>query len=248
MNKNRYYLGVALALAISTVIYVWYNADQNQVIEDIETPTTTPQVAPLHSRTKMEETKQQSPDSPEMEILSENNTENVIRPTIETANGLVYRDFVVQPFPVFLETDHYQWTADDGMQPSALDALAHNDLERKRLKINNKTISRRQLIYQKNSFLKQATAETPLSTMTLPGFDGSEFEINVTETTLNQPEEEMEGIIKGHVNGYPNSTVTIAFNDEVATGYLSIPEKNIYIEYDPREANQLVLKAMKKDD
>jgi hypothetical protein len=157
-----------------------------------------------------------------------------------------FADFQKHPFATAHETAAFAWTAEDGKKPEIVRQFAHNELEFERLAEENDRIYRRQLVYAKETadmLVQQSRASgQPLLHLTLPGFDGQEFSVDVTRSDLNPSG--LQGAFTGHVAGKLDSTVTLAFKNKVEAFTILSPSDNTYLVGEPREPGEIIVKSI----
>jgi hypothetical protein len=160
-----------------------------------------------------------------------------------------YAWFQLRPLGVARESADYQWTAEDGKDPGVIQKLAHNDLEFQRMADENSRILRRQLVYHKETTdaLVQRAKQTgeSLRQLTLPGLDGQEVRVEITRTDLSSSGQ--QGAFAGQVAGRPDSTVTLAFKGGREAFTILSPADGLYLQGDPREPGELVVKSINPD-
>lgn len=124
--------------------------------------------------------------------------------------------------------------------------LAHNPLELERFQVENPRIFKRQLVYLKKTpamLFEQATASgQAVKQVTLPGFDGQEFTVQIEKTEGKISGR--RGQLSGKLPEDPDSLVTLAFADGRQAYMIISPKNNLYLIADPREDGQAVLKAI----
>jgi hypothetical protein len=156
---------------------------------------------------------------------------------------------VLRPLPVSIKTERHEWTAGDTSSPEIIEKIAHNPDEFIRLVEENKRIKRRQLVYRRETvpMLLDRARDTkqPLQEITLPGLDGHEIEVEITETHLNPTQQ--GGSVSGRIKGRFNSMVSVGF----AKGYESFnilsPEDHLYLTADAREPGEVIVKEIDPD-
>ena len=158
----------------------------------------------------------------------------------------LYASFQKRPFAVVRESDTYQWTAEDGKDTNVIRQLAHNELEYRRMVIENNGIYARQLVYHTEPFVKQAQQAVQsgrgIQQITLPGLDGQELQALVTRTELKDGGS--QGMFYGKLPDDPNSIVTVAFiNDREAFTVNSL-QNQIYLMGEAWEPGQIVVKSI----
>jgi len=106
------------------------------------------------------------------------------------------------PFASTQEKGGFKWTAEDGMSPEIMRQLANNNVMLKSLEEENASILRRQLIYAPENFGKKAQKiyDETLKTITLPGFDGRLFEVEISTVTPKDAKE-VSGAFAGKLVG-----------------------------------------------
>lgn len=76
----------------------------------------------------------------------------------------------------------------------------------------------------------------------MPGFDGSEWMIDVYK--VDSVDGGAEGTIYGRLPSQPNSLVTLTFIGPAECFSLLSPDQDLYIQGDPREPGEIVLKKI----
>ncbi len=158
-------------------------------------------------------------------------------------------DFQLRPFPVANESKSHQWTSADGKDTNVIRQLAHNPLEYARMVEENSRIKRRQLVYRKETvpqLLQQLQpAGARLQSFTLPGLDGAEFEVEVTDTKVNGAAQ--SGSVNGRVKGRSGSMVSVGFYNGSESFNLLSPEDGVYLTADAREPGEVIVKEIDPD-
>lgn len=151
--------------------------------------------------------------------------------------------FQARPFAVVKESAAHQWTAEDGRDPKIIAQLAHNPMEEERLLKESEAVIRCQLVYCKESLRelgkRVAMDGAPVKTLTLPGFDGEEFLMEVASTSFEQLGN--EGSFGGHLRDDPDSFVNVAYVNDAECFNIhrqGMPD----VIGEPREPGQVVVK------
>ena len=171
------------------------------------------------------------------------------RATVESEEGLVYTDFVIEPFEVKKSNERHGWTLLNARNTEHLDLLSHNDSERERHLEENIWVSHRELVYRKETLLDsvlnaQANNEE-LKELVLPGIGGEEYRVQVLAVEHRVNEEGIsEGSISGHLVGEPESEVTLGYYGQRESGGFDSASKDVSISYDPREDGQIIVKLI----
>ena len=176
-------------------------------------------------------------------------SEGTGRPTIVGEEGLVYTDFVMDPFEVKKSNERHGWTMIDARSLEHIDLLSHNDEERKRHIEENLWVSYRELVYRKDTFtdlIKQAAAnQEELKEVILPGIGGKEYQIEVLNVEHHVNDEGVdEGTITGRLVDDPDSTVHLGYYGQREGGGITSIEQQVFLSYDPREDGQLIVKQV----
>lgn len=154
--------------------------------------------------------------------------------------------FQLHPFKVARSSSAYGWTAEDGTDTNIIRELAHNELEYKRMVIENDKIYARQLVYHTEPFVAQAQQAVQsgrsLQQITLPGLDGQELQAVVTRTDLRDGGS--QGQIYAQLPGDPNSMVTVAFVDGREAFTVISPQDQLYLQAEAREPGEIVVKRI----
>lgn len=154
-------------------------------------------------------------------------------------------DFQKRPYPVSYESPQMQWTSADGLDTNVIRQLAHNPLEYDRMVRENPRLLKRQLVYLKETaaavFEKAKLTHASVQELTLPGMDGQEFQFEIVQSDSNGSSR--HGMFSGHLAGNLQSMVTMAFQDGREAFTVISPQENIFIEGEPREPGQVIVKA-----
>lgn len=152
----------------------------------------------------------------------------------------------LRPLPVTLSSTSNEWTAEDATDPNIMERIAHNPDEFIRLAEENSRIKRRQLVYRKETvpMLIQRANGQPLKHITLPGLDGREVDVEVTETHLANPN---AGSIQGRVRGRLNSMVSVGFFNGCESFNVISPDEGLYLTADAREPGEVLVKEIDPD-
>jgi len=151
-----------------------------------------------------------------------------------------------RPFSVSHESDHFQWTAEDGKRSEIIQQLANNSEMAKYLEKLNVMTEQRQLVYPKE-LLEQHAAEAfqgKRDTLTLPGFSGKEYQVKI----MNVAQKEVEnGVISnylmGEVVGVPGSLVELVHENGYYHGSIQ-DGKPTSIEWSNRENGEWILSSL----
>jgi|GEM_PF-5246294 len=126
---------------------------------------------------------------------------------------IVYSDFNPKPFSPKAENESFQWTGEDGLIDDNASYYAVNDVQADQLIKAKPFVKQRQMVYVKDSaslldthkLIMNAYNET--SQITLPGLDGSEYEVQIDSISRNQ--DEGAAFILGHLKDQADSEVAI---------------------------------------
>ncbi|HEX7653420.1 MAG TPA: hypothetical protein VF607_07940, partial [Verrucomicrobiae bacterium] len=157
-----------------------------------------------------------------------------------------YPDFNLRPLAVDFESDKVQWSLADGRETNVIRKLAHNPLEYERMVAENPKIYQRQLVYLKETaatrFEQAKLTGQPVQSLILPGLDGQElsFEIMASEPGGSS----RHGQFSGRLAGNRDSLVTMAFQDGREAFMAFSPKDHLYVVGEPREDNQMIIKAI----
>jgi hypothetical protein len=156
--------------------------------------------------------------------------------------------FRTRPFAVVKSSGQHEWTAEDGRDPDAILDIAHNELEVERLMAENARIKRRQLVYRKETvpmLLQRATGAPPLRSFMLPGLDGQEVEVEVTE--IHENASLHGGSVTGRVKGRWNSMVSVGFVNGYESFNVLSPDDGLFLTADAREPGEVIVKEIDPD-
>lgn len=147
-------------------------------------------------------------------------------------------------------TAAHEWTDADATQPAVIEKLAHNPDEFMRLVEENDRIKRRQLVYRSEPAWElveksKATGE-PVRTLTLPGLDGQEVQVEVTGTDLDPSG--LSGTFSGHVAGHQQSLVTLAFIRGREAFTVVSPDNGVFLQGHPRESGEVLVASFDPDE
>ena len=155
-------------------------------------------------------------------------------------------DFQERPFPVAYESAKVQWTLADGKDTNVIRQLAHNPLEYDRMVEENPRIFKRQLVYLKQtaaSVFEQAKLRgEKVRQLTLPGVDGQELQFEIVKSYGSGSSR--QGMFNGRLVGNLDSQVSFAFQDGREAFTVLSPKENIFVVGEPREAGQVMVKAI----
>lgn len=154
-----------------------------------------------------------------------------------------------QPIPVSRRSTTHEWTADDATDLKVIERIAHNPDEIIRMVEENERILCRQLVYRKETAAKLVQKARlngqPVKQFILPGLDGRELEVEVISSDLAPSGQ--TGTFHGRVVGRRQSLVTLAFEFGVEAFTVLSPEDGIYLQADPRESGELIVKSFDPD-
>lgn len=157
---------------------------------------------------------------------------------------------VLHPLPVAIESGTHQWTKEDATDLKVIEKIAHNQDEAVKMLEENERIQRRQLVYRKETaaklIQKSRLSGEPLKRFTLPALDGRELEVEVVSSDLAPSGQ--TGSFHGRLVGKPQSLVTLAFEFGVEAFTVISPEENLYLQADPRESGELIIKSFNPDE
>ncbi|MEO5913843.1 MAG: hypothetical protein ABIS50_06395 [Luteolibacter sp.] len=171
----------------------------------------------------------------------------VSRPVQPPAGVSTPPDKVIsRPLPVALTSATHQWAEGDATSPAVIEKIAHNPDEFIRMVEENERIKRRQLVYRQDTAAAvvqraRATGE-PVRKLTLPGLDGQEIDVEVTRADLAFSG--LSGTFIGRLPGKLQSIVTLSFKNNREAFSVASPEDGLYLEAEPREPGQVVVKAI----
>lgn len=163
--------------------------------------------------------------------------------------GTNHAGFQLRPFPIATESTANQWTSEDGTDTNVIQRLAHNDLEYQRMVEENDRIKRRQLVYRKDTaaaiLQRSKLSGEPVTQLTLPGFDGQEFQIAIDRADLEASKQ--SGTFTGRLTDKPNSIVTVAFKFGREAFTVMSPEDGTYLQGHPREPGEIIITSFDPD-
>lgn len=123
----------------------------------------------------------------------------------------VYYDRKPRPFQVAKTSEGFEWTAENGLDPSVTKELSLNSEMEKALTDEGLFTYRRQLIYPPAGFADTARQVLggDLEEVTLPGFDGETFKVLIDDThTIDL--DQVSGSFTGTIEGATESLVVAA--------------------------------------
>lgn len=157
--------------------------------------------------------------------------------------------FRLRPFAATNESTVHQWTSEDGMAPDVIEQLAHNELEYQRMIEENSRIKRRQLVYRKDTsaalMQRARLSGESVTQLTLPGFDGQEFQIDIDRADLEASKQ--SGTFTGRLTDKPNSLVTLAFKFGREAFTVLSPEDGLFLQGHPREPGEIIVTSFDPD-
>ncbi|MEO5716501.1 MAG: hypothetical protein ABIT37_23690 [Luteolibacter sp.] len=140
----------------------------------------------------------------------------------------------------------HEWTEGDGSTPAIIEKPAHKPDEFIHMVEENDRIKRRQLVYRNETvpmLLDRARDKgQPLKNFTLPGLDGREIEVEVTETNIKASG--TAGSVSGRAKGRYNSMVSIGFYNGCEQFNVSLPDENLFLTADAREPGEVIVKKI----
>lgn len=155
----------------------------------------------------------------------------------------------LRPLPVSRSSAAHEWTDADATQPLVIEKIAHNSDEFMRLVDENDRIKRRQLVYRSQpawELVEQSRASgKPVRSLTLPGLDGQEVQVEVTGTDLDPSG--LSGTFSGHVAGNQKSLVTLAFIRGREAFTVVSPDDGVFLQGHPREAGEVLVASFDPD-
>jgi hypothetical protein len=166
--------------------------------------------------------------------------------TAEPVPAQTFSWFSKRPLAVARRSKTHEWTAEDGRSPDFIYKTAHNDLEAQRMVEENDRIKRRQLVYRNDTaavvIQRARLSGEPVKKLTLPGLDGQEIPVEITQTDLAPSGQ--TGSLTGRIAGKPGSLVTLAFKFGREAFTVSSPEDGLYLVAEPREPGELIVKSI----
>ena len=154
-----------------------------------------------------------------------------------------------RPIPVSRRSATHEWTTDDATDLKVIERISHNPDEIIRMVEENDRILRRQLVYRKETAAKLIQKARlngqPVKQFILPGLDGKELEVEVISSDLAPSGQ--TGTFHGRLVGRRQSLVTLAFEFGVEAFTVLSPEDGIYLQADPRESGELIVKSFDPD-
>lgn len=203
------------------------------------TPQSAPQAQPVVNAAK--------PASPAPLVVT-----NATKPVVVASARAVppnYPDFKKRPLPVVYESTNSQWTLADGKDTNVIRQLAHNELEYQRMVEENSRIIKRQLVYRKETVPQLLQQLLPtgrqLQSFTLPGVDGLDVQVEVTETHVNGLAQ--SGSVNGRVKGRYGSMVSVGFYNGSESFNIISPEDGVFLTADAREPGEVIVKQIDPD-
>ena len=153
---------------------------------------------------------------------------------------------VLRPLAVASESAAHEWCGEDATDLQVIEKIAHNPDEAIAMIQENERIHRRQLVYRKETagklVQKARLSGEPVTGFTLPSLDGHELEVEVISSDLAPSGQ--TGSFHGRIAGRPDSLVTLAFQFGREAFTVLSPEDNLYLQADPREPGELIVKAI----
>ncbi|BCU79354.1 hypothetical protein llg_40690 [Luteolibacter sp. LG18] len=148
----------------------------------------------------------------------------------------------LRPLPVSFRTAQHEWTTEDAKVPEVIAKLVHNPDEFLRMVDENDRIKHRQLVYRKDTVPQLLDRGQPLRTFTLPGLDGREVEVEVTE--IHRMPDGSGGSVNGKVKGRFNSLVSLGFANGCESFNVLSPDEGLYLTADAREPGEVFVKEI----
>jgi hypothetical protein len=160
------------------------------------------------------------------------------------------QEVVRRPLPVSRSSAVHEWTDADATLPVVIEKIAHNPDEFMRLVEENDRIERRQLVYRSEPAWElvekaRATGE-PVRTLTLPGLDGQEVQVEVTRVDLDPSG--LSGTFSGHVSGRQTSLVTLAFIRGREAFTVVSPDDGVFLQGHPREPGEILVASFDPEE
>jgi len=155
---------------------------------------------------------------------------------------------VLRPLPVSLRTEKHEWTKEDAKVPEVIQKLVHNPDEFFRMVEENDRIKRRQLVYRNETvpmLIERLGDSRLLRSFTLPGLDGKEIEIEVTE--IHEEPSLGGGSVIGRVKGRFNSMVSVGYVHGCESFNVISPDDGLCLTADAREPGEVIVKEIDLD-
>jgi len=155
----------------------------------------------------------------------------------------------LRPLAVVQTSTRHEWTSDDLRVPAVIEKIIHSPEEFIRMVEENDRIERRQLVYRKEPAWQtvehsKAKGEA-IRNLMLPGLDGREIEMEVTEADLAFSG--LSGTFTGKVAGREKSLVTLAFERGREAFTVVSPDDDIFLQGHPREPGEIILTSFDPD-
>jgi len=159
-------------------------------------------------------------------------------------------EVVLRPLPVSRSSAAHEWAEGDATSPAVIEKIAHNPDEFVRLVEENDRIQRRQLVYRSEPAWElveraRVTGE-PVRSLTLPGLDGQEVQVEVTSVDLDPSG--LSGTFSGHVAGNRKSLVTLAFIRGREAFTVVSPDDGVFLQGHPREPGEVMVASFDPDE
>jgi len=159
-----------------------------------------------------------------------------------------YWDRPARPFPVSHKSSNYEWTSEDGRDPAVMRKYSNNPEMLERLVSENEYVPRRQLIYLPENFaeIAQDIYDGKQKEFILPGFDGDEFTVVVTQVEPDLVPLEgsgpLSGSWKGHLKDDPTAEVFASSDSNYWSVVLDSDSRQY--EYENRELGEWILQEL----
>ncbi len=156
-----------------------------------------------------------------------------------------YWERELRPFPVGKTSTNYQWADVDGKDPAIMKQIANNPVMLESLEIENQYISKRQIIYIPEEFkqVAQGIYNGQVSEFPLPGFDGEEISVVVTQFENMEGENiddgPLTGAWSGHLKNDPNTLIFAGSQNNYWT--INYQKDGIRYTYQNREEGEWIL-------
>lgn len=157
----------------------------------------------------------------------------------------VYWERPLRPFPVSIKSANYEWTDVDGRDPAIMKQIANNAVMLESLETDNLYITKRQLIYVPEEFkqVAQGIYDGEVTEFPLPGFDGAEIPVVVTQFENMENQSEHDGPLTGAWSGYLKDDPSISVFAGSQNNYWTINyvQDGVRYEYNNREEGEWIL-------
>ena len=147
----------------------------------------------------------------------------------------------LRPFEVVRSSDRFEWTGEDGKSDAVIEVLANNDKMVEYFQNVNEWTKRRQLIYVDPQFTAdiKSVFDSESNEITLPGFDGEEFTVELNLNATRGDSSELSGSLRGAIPDIEGARVVGGADSDTWAFGIYLPDRQYQIQ--SRENGEFII-------